>query len=331
MNKYGKKILQLLAKRYKTVKNLDKCAGVLQKVNNNLSCIQAKLKEYKDAIFWDRKEILTSGNQFYDDLKKIFSDRDFFELRYLAMDALVYPIAASADEKLDLCLDSISDGEMSLTCVLFNCHYAFSGFFNHFNFVPRCLKSVLRIQNEENADRLPNCLNWQRFFNMPENVIIPNSRQVVGHDPIFKKGHKFIVFYSQIIEIDILQSVGYNFTNMVSYINKTFINMRNTTESYTFTYKAEFINRIKPKASKYNNYLDIFHNEDLKYTHGVLPKLNSKTSSKKMVLIILELVLLFIGSLLTLFGTMQVLGVILLIIETIRLFVTTFFHNKVAN
>ena len=358
INNYGKKILQLLAKRYKTVKDSNKYFDVLKKVNDNFSFIQEKLEKYKDTIF-GKKTVLESGNQFYDDLKTIFSDRDFFELRYLAMDTLVYPIAASADEKLDLCLDSIYDGDISLTSVLSDVRCAFSDFFSHSGSTPRCLKSVLSIIDKKYTDCSPNCLNWQRFFHIPENVIIPNSKQVVGHDPIFKEEHMFAIFYSQIIEIDILQSVGYNFENMVSHINKTFINTGNITASCTFTYKAEHINCIKPKVSEYNRYFDIFHNKNLDYEYvskhkneqdaseynhkGInnqgkllesdskISKSNCKASSKKWVLIILELLLICIGLLLTLLTSMQVLGVILLIVGAIGFFVSTFFHDKVAN
>ena len=62
-----------------------------------------------------------------------------------------------------------------------------------------------------------------------------------------------------------------------------------------------------------------------------LEPMTEKTFSKKWVSIILELLLIVIGLLLTLFGYMQILGIILLVFGTIGLFVSTFFHDKIAN
>ena len=57
------------------------------------------MSEKTQIKLFEDKKVLESGRQFYDDLQNIFSDEDFFRLRYLSMDALVYPIAASDDEK----------------------------------------------------------------------------------------------------------------------------------------------------------------------------------------------------------------------------------------
>ncbi len=336
INNYGKKILQLLAKRYETVKNSNKYVGVLQKVDNNSLTIQEKLEQHEVAIFQNKK-VLTEGKQFYDDLKNILSDKDFFELRYLAMDTLVYPIAASIDEKLDLCLDSISNYnyEVPLKFMLSNAYLAFSDFFGGFAYAPDCLKSVLRIVDEEKYGKYSlNCLNWQRFFELPESIIIPDSKQVVGHDAVRKQKHEFVVFHSRIIGIDILQSAGYNYKNKTSYVNKTFINTGSIAESYTNTYTVNSINSAKPDLYECDFRNDIFNGENLGYKLLLEPELEpmtEKTFSKKWVSIILELLLIVIGLLLTLFGYMQILGIILLVFGTIGLFVSTFFHDKIAN
>ncbi len=105
-------------------------------------------------------------------------------------------------------------------------------------------------------------------------------------------------------------------------------------ESYTCTYKTGYINRAISKVNEYNRYRDIFTNKDLALDYKSQPELVSiteKTSSKKWVSIILELLLVCIGLLLILFEYMQIFGIILLVFGTMGLFVSTFFHDKVVN
>lgn len=128
IDSYGKQILKLLAERYKDVKRSGKYNKVLSKVKQKKDLIGQKLKYYDKPIFTDKK-VLESGRQFYRDLQHIFSDEDFFRLRYLSMDALAYPIVASDTEKLDLISKSLEDGKIGIESASQYHNLAFLDFF----------------------------------------------------------------------------------------------------------------------------------------------------------------------------------------------------------
>ena len=331
INNYGKQILKLLAERYKDVRRSNKYQEVLNKVKQNQDLIGQKLKYYDKPIFTDKK-VLESGRQFYRDLQHIFSDEDFFRLRYLSMDALVYPIAASDDEKLNLISKSLEDGNRKIKSASKYNNLAFSDFFNQAT--PKCLKSILAISNEEDeyaVEFSPNCLNWNRFFKgITQDDILQDVKQFVGHDPLSRE--KFVTFHSNIVETDFGQSAGYQ--NTSSLIDKTFINISNPEKSCTHKYKVININTEKPMVTNLSLHTDLFNNKDLKHNDNViyysLPP--STTPLLKKILIFLEILFALAGiALLILAETLAstILGSVLLGIGVVGLFITIFFYDKI--
>ena len=293
--------------------------------------INEKLKYYDKAIFEDKK-VLESGRQFYHDLQDIFSDEDFFRLRYLSMDALVYPIAASDDDKLDLISKGLEDGKIDIESASKYNNLAFSDFFNQAT--PKCLKSILAISNEEDeyaVESSPNCLNWNRFFKgITQDDILQDVKQFVGHDPLSKE--KFVTFHSNIVETDFGQSAGYQ--NTSSLIDKTFINISNPEKSCTHKYKVININTEKPMVTNLSLHTDLFNNKDLKHNDNViyysLPP--STTPLLKKILIVLGISFALAGIALLIMAealALTILGSVLLGIAIVGLFITIFFYDKI--
>lgn len=333
INNYGKQILKSLAKKYNQVRKSKKYNEVLNKVNENKNFIAQKLRSYDKPIFQDKK-VLESGRRFYNDLHdRDFSDEDFFRLRYLSMDALVYPIAASDDEKLDLISKGLKDGKIDIESASLYNNLAFSDFFCR-KTTPKCLKSILAISNEEDEHAVgssPNCLNWNRFFKgITQDDILQNGTQFVGHDPL--KVGQFITFHSNIVETDFKQSAGYQ--NTLSLIDKTFINISNPEKSCTHKYKVSNINTQKPTVSHFSSYTNLFNNEKLKHNDDIieysLPP--STTPLRKKILIVFGILFALAGiALLILAETLAltILGSVLLGIGVVGLFITIFFYDKI--
>lgn len=328
INNYNKKILRLLTDRYKKVRNSKKYQQALEKVRKNKVFIAQKSNYYHKFIFEDKK-VLEAGRRFYRDLQHIFSDEDFFRLRYLSMDALVYPIAASDDEKLNLISKSLEDGNRKIKSASKYNNLAFSDFFNQAT--PKCLKSILAISNEEDEHAVgssPNCLNWNRFFKgITQDDILQDVKQFVGHDPLSKE--KFVTFHSNIVETDFGQSAGYR--EEVSLVDKTVINISNPKKSCTHKYKVSNINTKKPTVSNLSSYTDLFNNEDLKNNDNIigysLPP--STTPLLKKILIVLGISFALAGIALLIWTQLTILGSVLLGIGAVGIFVTIFFYNKI--
>ena len=332
INNYGKQILKSLAEKYNQVRKSKKYNKVLSKVKQKKDLIAQKLKCYDKPIFQDKK-VLESGRQFYHDLQDIFSDEDFFRLRYLSMDALVYPIAASDDDKLDLISKGLEDGKIDIESASKYNNLAFSDFFCR-KTTPKCLKSILAISNEEDEYAVgssPNCLNWNRFFKgITQDDILQDVKQFVGHDPLSRE--KFVTFHSNIVETDFGQSAGYQ--NTSSLIDKTFINISNPEKSCTHKYKVININTEKPMVTNLSLHTDLFNNKDLKHNDNViyysLPP--STTPLLKKILIFLEILFALAGiALLILAETLAstILGSVLLGIGVVGLLITIFFYDKI--
>ena len=329
INNYGKQILKLLAERYKDVRRSNKYQEVLNKVKQNQDLIGQKLKYYDKPIFTDKK-VLESGRQFYRDLQHIFSDEDFFRLRYLSMDALVYPIVASDDEKLNLISKSLEDGNRKIKSASKYNNLAFSDFFCR-KTTPKCLKSILAISNEEDeyaVEFSPNCLNWNRFFKgITQDDILQDVKQFVGHDPLSKE--KFVTFHSNIVETDFEQSAGYR--EEVSLVDKTVINISNPEKSCTHKYKVSNINTKKPTVASFSSHTDLFNDKSLKHDDNIieysLPP--STTPLLKQILIVFGILLALIGIALLIWTQLTILGSVLLGIAIVGLFITIFFYDKI--
>ena len=329
INDYGKQILKSLAKRYEDVKRSGKYNKVLSKVKQKKDLIAQILKCYDKPIFQDKK-VLESGRRFYNDLHDNgFSDEDFFRLRYLSMDALVYPIAASDDEKLDLISKGLEDSKIGIESALQNNNLAFSDFFCR-KTTPKCLKSILAISNEKEPSS-PNCLNWNRFFKgITQDDILSDVKQFVGHDPL--PTGEFVTFHSNIVETDFGQSAGYQ--NTSSLIDKTFINISNPKESCTHKYEVRNINTEKPTVSNLSSHRDLFNDKSLKHDDNIIEySLSSlRTPLLKKILIFLGILFALAGiALLILAETLAltILGSVLLGIGVVGLFITIFFYDKI--
>ena len=329
VNNYGKQILKSLADRYQTVRKSEKYKKALEKVIQNKNLIDEKLRYYDGPIFKDKK-ILESGRQFYDDLKDIFSDEDFFQLRYLSMDALVYPIVASDTEKWDLISKGLKDGKIDIKSASQYNNLAFSDFFcRKTKTTPKCLKSILAISNEKEPSS-PNCLNWNRFFKgITQDDILSDVKQFVGHDPLSKG--EFMTFHSNIVETDFEQSAGYQKTS--SLIDKTFINISNPEKSCTCKYEVSNINTEKPTVSNLPSHRDLFNDKSLKHDDNIIEySLSSLTTPLlKKILIVFGILFALVGIALLIWAEALALtiGSVLLGIGAVGLFITIFFYNKI--
>ena len=121
------------------------------------------------------------------------------------MDTLVYPIAASDDEKLNLISKSLEDGNRKIKSASKYNNLAFSDFFNQAT--PKCLKSIFAISNGENRFCSSNYLNWNRFFKeITQDDILQDATQVVGQNSLDNTNP--VTFLSNIIETDCEQGAG---------------------------------------------------------------------------------------------------------------------------